>query len=299
MHLRQLEYFYVLAQMEHCTKASEKLYITQPSLSHAISELEKELGTQLFERVGRNIHLNKYGRAFFPHVEKALAELKIGEKELLKLSDPNKGQIDLGYITPLSFYFVPKIVSAFLIKPEHQKIKFTFGQGNTQELIAGLKQERFDLAICSYVENEPDIDFVQIAQEELVVIVSKDHPLATQSSITLEETSSYPFISFTKNSGLRAVIDNVFKCVNITPEIAFETETDVAVAGLVEINLGIAIIPKMPSLKNLDVKILNIENPISKRFIYIASVKKRSHMSTVNLFDAFVINYLKENVVKI
>ena len=113
MHLRQLEYFYVLAKMEHCTKASEKLYITQPSLSHAISELEKELGTKLFERVGRNIHLNKHGRCFLPHVEKALAELKIGEKELLMLSDPSKGQINLGYITPLSFRFVPKIISAF------------------------------------------------------------------------------------------------------------------------------------------------------------------------------------------
>ena len=113
MHLRQLEYFYVLAKMEHYTKASEKLYITQPSLSHAISELEKELGTQLFERVGRNIHLNKYGRSFFPHVEKALDELKIGEKELLQLIDQNKEQINLGYISPLSFHFVPKIISAF------------------------------------------------------------------------------------------------------------------------------------------------------------------------------------------
>ncbi|MBU3202035.1 LysR family transcriptional regulator [Clostridium estertheticum] len=299
MHLRQLEYFYVLAQMEHCTKASEKLYITQPSLSHAISELEKELGTQLFERVGRNINLNKYGRSFFPHVEKALAELKLGEKELLKMSDQNKGQIDLGYICPLSFHFVPSIVSAFLSNPKHQKIRFTFGQGTTQDLISDLKEEKYDLVLSSYIENDTDIDFTPIAQEELVVIVSKNHPLAKLHSITLEETKLYPYILFSKSSGLRAVIDNVLKEVSITPIVAFETETDTAVAGLVEANLGIAIIPKMPSLKTMDLKVIKIKNHISKRFIYIANIKNRSCTSAVSLFHSFVINYLKENHVKI
>ena len=87
MHLKQLEYFYVLAKMEHCTKAAEKLYITQPSLSHAISELEKELKAPLFEKKGRNIYLNEYGRSFLPHVEKALNELEIGKKNISRSNE--------------------------------------------------------------------------------------------------------------------------------------------------------------------------------------------------------------------
>ena len=183
--------------------------------------------------------------------------------------------------------------------PEHQKIKFTFGQDNTQGLIAGLKEEKYDSVICSYVDNEPDIDFVQVAQEELVLIVSNDHPLAKFNSINLEETVSYPYVSFTKDSGLRVVIDNVLKSVNIAPNVAFETETDRAVAGLVEINLGIAIIPKMHSLKNLNVKVLKITNPIGKRLIYIANMKNRSSTASIDSFNSFVINYVKENIVKI
>lgn len=58
MNLKHLQYFRVLANLEHYTKAAEKLYITQPSLSHAISEMEKELGTYLFEKNGRNIKLH-------------------------------------------------------------------------------------------------------------------------------------------------------------------------------------------------------------------------------------------------
>ena len=64
MNLKQLQYFSVLARYEHYTKAAAQLSITQPSLSHAIAELEKDLGTNLFEKHGRNVRLTKYGRAF-------------------------------------------------------------------------------------------------------------------------------------------------------------------------------------------------------------------------------------------
>ena len=192
MQLKQLEYFYVLAKMEHCTKAAEKLYITQPSLSHAISELEKELGTQLFEKEGRNIHLNKYGQTLFPYVEKALTELKIGEKKVLELITPNKGNIDLGYLYNLGDRFVPKVITAFLKSTEYKDTKFSFGQGNTPNLIDALKKEKFDFVFCSYVENEPNIDFFPVIQEELVVIVPKAHPLAKLKSVTLEEIAPYP-----------------------------------------------------------------------------------------------------------
>ena len=64
MNLNQLQYFVTLAHMEHYTRAAEKLSITQPSLIHAISSLENELGTYLFEKKGRNVVLTKYGRLF-------------------------------------------------------------------------------------------------------------------------------------------------------------------------------------------------------------------------------------------
>lgn len=299
MQLKQLQYFYVLGKMEHCTKAAEKLYITQPSLSHAISELEKELGTPLFEKEGRNIHLNKYGQSFLPHVEKALSELEIGEKKLLKLKNPTEDNIHLGYLYRLGDHFVPKIISAFSCKPEYKDINFSFNQGNTQNLIDGLKNEKFDLVFCSHVENEPDIDFLPIIEEELVVIVAKDHPLSKLKSVTLEEIAPYPFISFSHKSGLRPIIDDVLKNANIEPKIISETELDTAIAGLVQINLGIAILPKMPVLKDFAVKILKLKDHIPKRLIYLARVSKRYHTPAMNSFQNFVIDYQKSNNLKI
>ena len=75
MNLNHLQYFRVLAKLEHYTQAAEQLSITQPSLSHAISTLEKELGTYLFEKQGRNVRLTKYGRVFQTNVENCVVEI--------------------------------------------------------------------------------------------------------------------------------------------------------------------------------------------------------------------------------
>ncbi len=85
MNLKHLQYFRVLAKTQHYTKAAAQLYITQPSLSQAIGELEKELNIKLFEKVGRNIKLTKYGQYFLTYVENGLEELE-RVKEIFKSS---------------------------------------------------------------------------------------------------------------------------------------------------------------------------------------------------------------------
>ena len=150
------------------------------------------------------------------------------------------------------------------------------------------------MVFCSLVENEPDIDFTPIANEELVVIVSNEHPLATKDSIDLTEIDSYPFIGFSEKSGIRSLIDDLFKKVNIIPNIICEVEEDNAVAGLVEINYGIAVVPKISSLKYYNVKVLPITNPKHERYIYLATLKNRYLTPSVNLFKKYSLEYSKE-----
>lgn len=293
MNLKHLEYFRVLASLEHYTRAAEQLYITQPSLTHAISLLEKELGTQLFEKKGRNTHLTKYGHFFLTYVNTALDTLEKGEKELKKLTSPFHGTIDFAFIYTLSSHFVPTMIKAFSSEPGNENILFSFNQGNTINIIQGLKDGKFDLAFCSFLEDEPGIDFIPLVQEELVIIVPINHPLAECESIDLKDTADYPFVYFNKQSGIRPLIDSLFKKVGVTPKIVCEVEEDNAVAGLVSINYGIAIIPRIWSLNHFDVKILPIRQPIHKRFIYIACMKNKYLSPTVHIFRDFAINYTK------
>lgn len=206
MNLKHLQYFRVLAEMEHFTQAAMRLCITQPSLSHAISELEKDLGVHLFEKQGRNIRLNKYGRFFLKYVEHAMDELEKGEHNLRELVSPSHGNIDLAFIYTLGSHFIPAIIQAFSALDARKDISFSFHQGNTNDIIQGAKQEHYDVAFCSHVENEPDVEFIPLAQQELVVIVSPDHPLASLDQIDLKDTADYPVIFFNKKSGVRPLL---------------------------------------------------------------------------------------------
>lgn len=294
MNLNYLKYFRVLAKLEHYTQAAEELSITQPSLSHAMSELEKSLGAYLFEKQGRNIKLTKYGKIYFEYVDRALSELDSGEKKLRELTNISTGTIELGYIYTLGPSFVPSLISSFTGVEANKNIKFSFGQGTTNALIEGLKKEKFDMVFCSYVENEPDIEFIPISKEELVLIVSNEHPLAKNDNIDLREVDKYPFIGFSEKSGIRLLINSLFKKVDITPNIICEVEEDNAVAGLVEINYGISVIPRISSLKYYNIKVLPIINPIHERFIYLAVLKNKYLTPSVNLFKKYIIEYSKD-----
>ena len=295
MNLKHLEYFRVLASLEHYTRAADQLYITQPTLTNAISVLEKELGTQLFEKKGRNTRLTKYGSFFLTYVITALDTLEKGEKELRQLTSPTHGTIDFAFIYTLGPNFVPTMIQTFFSDTANENILFSFNQGNTKNIIQGLKDGKFDLAFCSFLDDEPDIDFVPLVQQELVIIVPINHPLATYDSIDLKDTAAYPFVFFNKQSGVRPLIDSLFKKVDVIPKIVCEVEEDNAIAGLVSINYGIAIIPRISLLNHYNLKIIPIHSPIHERFIYIASVKNKYLSPTIEIFRDFAIKYSKEH----
>ena len=290
MNLNHLNYFRVLAEVEHYTQAASILSITQPSLSHAISNLENELGTYLFEKQGRNVKLTKSGKFFLKYVEEALTQLEVGEKKLKDQLDPTKGKIDLAFIYTLGAEFIPSTINEFFKDDANKNITFTFGQDNTTNIINGLKNDKYDIGFCSFVENEPDIDFFPLIKQELVLIVSLDHPLACKDTIDLKETENYPFVYFNKESGIRPVIDNIFSKAEVTPKIICEVEEDTAVAGLVSINYGIAILPNIPMLKNFAIKIIPISNLDYERYIYMASLKNKYSAPSVKVFHNFITN---------
>lgn len=277
--------------MEHYTKAAEELSITQPSLSNAISLLEKELGVPLFEKEGRNIILTKYGKIFLNDVTNSLEILDSGIKNF-KMISTGEGIIDFAFLRTLGTNFVPDITREFLQEHPQKSIQFHFHTGEvTFDIIQGLKDRKYDLAFCSKLEKEKGIEFTPIAKEELVLIVPTDHPLAAKDTIDLIETIPYPQIFFTKKSGLRPIIDDLFIQIGQQPKIAYEVEEDQVIAGLVSKNFGIAVTPNMPILKSMNLKVLNITSPNFERIFYLAVMKDKYLAPVVLEFKTFVIKH--------
>lgn len=288
VNLNQLYYFSKLAEVQHYTNAAEELAISQPSLSHAINSLEKELGTKLFVKQGRGVVLTKYGQIFKEYVDDALHTLDTGVKKVRTMTGQTEGIVELAYIYTLGSGFVPRLVGDFIRTHEELKVHFHFTVGNTSEIIQGLKEDRFDLAFCSMAERESDIQFTPVGRENLVVVVPHGHPLSYKNSVDLEQVAAYPQIFYTKNSGLRPVVDRMFEQARVNPQIAYEIEEDGSMAGLVAQNFGIAVMPEIPILSLLDVDVLTLRNQNQRRYIYMAQAKERYRPPLVQKFAEYV-----------
>lgn len=296
MNLYHLRYFATLAQIEHYTKAADLLAITQPSLSYAISSLEEELGVKLFEKNGRNVVLTKYGKTFLEDVEEILAKLDASVKDL-KLAGKGEGGIDLAFLRTLGSDFVPKIIRKFLDANKYKKIEFNLfcDKGVSKDILAGLKEKKYDIGFCSKLSNEPEIEYIPVARQELVVIVPLDHPLAAKQEVCLEETLPYKHIIFKKGSGLRDIVDKLFDSIDAYPEVSYEIEEDQVAAGFVANGFGICVAPDIPVLQSLEVKVLPLISPAWQRNFYMAMLKNVYHPPVVEAFKEFVIEETSKN----
>lgn len=299
MNLYQLYYFKTLAKLEHYTKASAQLCLTQPSLSHAISSLEDELGCVLFEKKGRNVVLTKYGKVFLAYVENALAELEQGTKKLKELSDNSQSTINIGFIYTLSAHFIPDLISGFLKNEQNTNIQFVLCEGTTQnectaDLIIRLKNEKLDLVFASLIPKDPEVEFIPICEQKLVAILPPDSPLAELEQIDLRDTEQYPLIHYSGKPGLKQEINRQYAKVNMAPKVCCEVEDEVSMAGLVAANLGIAIVPESPTFSNFNVKVLPIGNPVYKRIIYLGYVKNRKETPPIRRFKNYVFERFRD-----
>lgn len=268
MNLFHLRYFVTLAEMKHYTKAAEKLCISQPSLSHAISQMEKELGVHLFEKTGRNTTLTRFGIEFYDSAKRTLDSYDEGVASIRREANGD-GLIRLGFVRPLGIEFVPKLAADFLAKYPDKNIQFSFHTDVTGHLAEGLCSHKFDLLFCSRPNDDYNFSYKPVKSQKLVLIVPKNHTLSSKSHINLADTAGFPYVYFDKDSGIRRVVDKMFEDINITPRIAYETQEDQVIAGLVAKGFGIAIVPYMDLLMKLDIDVLEIDSPSYKRDFYI------------------------------
>lgn len=289
MNLPQLRYFVELAHTQHFTRAAERLCITQPSLSHAITQLEAELGVPLFERAGRATALTRYGEQFLSCVQQTLTTLDEGVDALQRVAR-GEGLIRLGLLRTLGVEFVPKLAARFLAANPDKDIRFTFNTGVTQQLLEELLANRFDLVFCSQPPAELRLTAAPVSRQDLVLIVPRSHPLANLHTVDLADTLPYPQVFFSKGSGMRDIVDDLFAKIGGTPQIAYETEEDQVIAGLVAQGFGISVVPYMELLLRLDVKILQIDRPVWERNFYLVSNDRFYLPPVVRQFRQYVLN---------
>ncbi len=233
MNLSHLEYFKKLAEIKHYTKAATELYIAQPTLSVAISSLEKELGAPLFERKNNQILLTPCGEQFYHYVCIALQNLDKGVTAVREYAGMVNGHINLGTLYAMQGKYWSEAIRAF-----HEEygapIQINIAQGFTPTLTRDLKADKFDVIFAGQTESDPDLIAVPCWSQELAVAVNKAHPLAQKKEISLDDLANYHILTYKKSSIVADELMSVLGSRDL--DIEFEYNDEITLSSLVTSN---------------------------------------------------------------
>ena len=277
MNLNNLYYFKVMAEFQHYTRAAQSLFITQPSLSHAMSSLERELGVRLFEKEGRNVKLTKYGHLLKSYVTPGFREIEAGDRLLRQFSKKNSGIVDFSFLFVLGQKFVPEMIKNFYLDDAHKNITIHFNQCNTKTTITRIKDNSVDLGLCTFMPDEPDVKFKPIIRQDLICIVSLNHPLAKKASVTPDELGPYPLIRYIDTAGeIQSLIDHMLADCSVEPETLYHMAEEITMAGMVSSGHRdcVAVVPDLDILEHYAIRKIPLKHPDAYRNIFLATSKK-------------------------
>ena len=216
MNLAQLSYFRHLAKIQHYTRASEELHISQSALSHSIASLEDELGCSLFRKEGRNVYLTDDGRVFQNYVDQGLAAIEQGVAELQQRHGMLTGAIEIGAIATVRSGYLPAAMKAY--SDEYGSlVEFHVAQGETAPLNQRLEQGVYDLVIAG-PHHKPDIECKTLFYQQLVVAVRRDHPLASLKSIHWDNLVGHTVNTYRRGIMVGETLEAFLKATNAPVE---------------------------------------------------------------------------------
>ncbi|WP_410220533.1 LysR substrate-binding domain-containing protein [Pedobacter sp.] len=208
----RLKVFYTVARRLNFTKAAQELYITQPSVTKHIKEIENYYQTKLFDRNGTKIKLTKAGTILFRHTEQLFKIYRNIDLDLDSLKHDNKGTLHLGVSTTIAQYVLPSYLAAF--KEQFPDISIKLTTQNTDNIEALLLDHKIDMGIIEGYSKRRNLNYLAFAKDEIVLCTHINNNLVKTSSITLNSIGKLPLITREQGSGTLEVIHNALSKAN-------------------------------------------------------------------------------------
>lgn len=286
MNLNQLLYFSITAKHQHFTRAAEELFISQPSLSYAISSLEDELGVALFQKKGRNVVLTPHGKLFLTHVERALSEIQQGRDALSRMITETENRIVIASATTsIGSDSLPRLIHNFLADPQNSDVKFDFHQVSESELQPGLRSMKFDIIISNEACRDDDVTSIPLFTCPIVAIVAPEHPLANRQSISLSELErkQYPLLLRNNTPSSNLILRTMNK-----PNIGCSVQDRMALLTLTAENFGVGVTILTQDIENFPVRIIPISTSGCSCTIHMAHKTSRYLTPALERFIAYM-----------
>lgn len=252
MEIHQLRYFVAVAETGGFSRAAQACNVAQPSLSQQIIKLEKQLGSPLFDRLGRRIALTDAGRALLPRARAALASIEDARRAVCDDPEAASPTLRIGAIPTIAPYLIPQVIRAF--KAEHPRVRIDFDEDVTDRLIKALLDAELDLAIMSAPIDEPQLRTETLDHEPLYLAAPADHPLAKRANLALKHLNDQPVIVLHEMHCLQGQVDALCRSYHVKPHVTCRTAQLHTVLELIARGVGVSLVPRMCALTHRDLR---------------------------------------------
>ena len=249
MYFKNYEYFLMIAEEGSISKAADKLYLTQPSLSKYLKRLEENLGVELFSRDRYPLALTQAGIIYKRYVEEIRAKERQLQQEFSEFREGLFGHVTLALTEWRSSVMLPALFPYFRRRFPH--ITLSVKEGSHQQMLYWLEHGQADLALMHYPNDYQDLELDFLAQENVIMAVNQNDPLLQKmrhpprpgeiQHLTTEEFLLFrdaPFILNIEGQNIRQIVLNFFANLNITPNVILEVKGDQTKQNLVQAGIG-------------------------------------------------------------
>lgn len=232
MEIRQLNYFIKAAELLHFTDAAAASFVTQSTLSQQVKQLEDELGMLLFDRVGKQVRLTEAGNVFLTHARQIVLDVRKSKEAISELNNMVVGDLRIGVTYAFSLVLLPAL-APFSAKYPGIKIKVEYGTAG--ELEHKMKLAELDVILAFHDQTDDvGLEMQPLYASRIMMVVSKNHPLAKLKKISLTELGKIELILPSKGFSSRDLLDELFSKKKISPNIKIEMNDVHSLLSLVD-----------------------------------------------------------------
>ncbi len=243
MNLHQLRIFSTVARLASFSRAAEALHISQPSVSIQVADLERALGVELFEQLGKRIYLTDAGRVIEDYAHRILSLVDEAQDAVGEVTELHRGRLAVGASTTPGTYLLPKVLGRY--EERFPKIAVTLEIGHTRRIQERLLRNELDVGIVGWLGSPQNFVVQPLLDDELVVLASPRHPLAAAAGMPVAALQDHRVILSERGTGTREAIDSALRGVEIELAPAMELGSIEAIKESVAEGLGITILSRL------------------------------------------------------
>ncbi len=239
--LRSLQAFCAAVEEGTISGAARRMYLSQPSVSEKVAELEREARVKLLERSRQGVSPTAEGDLVYKHGKKALGEITVLEQVLRDFRGKQEAMLRFAASSTLGEHLLPEWLRSF--RHERPETILELFVGNTREVVDLVKEAKVAFGVIEGEESHPPLECRPLLDDELVVVVSPKHPWARRS-ISVGDLSGEPFVSREEGSGTREIVEHALESAGVSLNIQTEIGSTSGIKEAVEAGMGFSIISR-------------------------------------------------------